>query len=548
MDHRRGRVPWLPYAAIVVVGLLAYGRTVTFDFVGFDDDRLINERAAYLARPSTLIDAFGRSYWYATAQSSESYYRPIVTVTFVIDALIAPSSPAVSHATNIILHLLASLLLYALLARLYAPSAGTLLVSLLFAAHPLAANAVGWVPGRNDVLLAIFALLALRAWITYAEEHRTRHLLIYAAALVAALFTKESAAPLPVACAFFSIQQWRRSDRTALAHLSIVSIAALVVWWVVRSAVLTGSATMTYAFFANLPIVIQGIGKMIIPLGYSAIGMIDDTSYVWGIIAWIGIGVVIWRAPKAARRRMLPGGAWLVLMLLPSLFAVFQTRPSFLECRLYVPMIGAAIAAGALPWRERLAWRGARGALAALLVAIAVAGSWFSTAPYRNARTMWTAAVATSPGSPIAHVNLANFFVSQGEFAGAVREYNAALAIDSTQRMAHYNLGVLFGDQGRYNDAEEEYRREGALYPRNEFAWYGLGIVAYKRGHLDSAVQWTRTAVQCNPRFAPGWRNLAIFAVTMGDRAEASRCVDRLRALNATVPESVAAFLARQSP
>src|SRR5262249_1681155 len=144
---------------------------------------LIRDNAGYLANPAHLVDVFRSPYASVAHLGSHAYYRPLVMVSFILDALIAPASPAMGHLTNLILHVVASCLVWVLLRRLGSHDDLALALALVFAVHPLAANAIGWVPGRNDLLLTVFALAAVLCAMGYLRTGTARTLLGACAAL-----------------------------------------------------------------------------------------------------------------------------------------------------------------------------------------------------------------------------------------------------------------------------------------------------------------------------------------------------------------------------
>ena len=81
------------------------------------------------------------------------------------------------HATNVILHIIAVLLLFCVLQQMTGAVWRSAIVAALFAVHPLHVESVAWVSERKDVLSAVFFFLTLG---TYG--------LVYAGSIGKALF------------------------------------------------------------------------------------------------------------------------------------------------------------------------------------------------------------------------------------------------------------------------------------------------------------------------------------------------------------------------
>jgi hypothetical protein len=123
--------------------------------------------------------------------------RPMVALSYQVNSLWGAASPVAYHATNIFLHGLNALLVFAtgrVIARL--TLAASSFASLLFAILPSHAEAVAYITGRSDTILAFFYVSSLLAYVTW---RRNRSHLLYAACLClffSALFSKEVAVTL----------------------------------------------------------------------------------------------------------------------------------------------------------------------------------------------------------------------------------------------------------------------------------------------------------------------------------------------------------------
>jgi hypothetical protein len=74
------------------------------------------------------------------------------------------------HLINVLLHALNVALVFAWLRQMTGATWRSLLVAALFAVHPLRVEAVAWVTERREVLSGCFGLLALMAYVRYAQK------------------------------------------------------------------------------------------------------------------------------------------------------------------------------------------------------------------------------------------------------------------------------------------------------------------------------------------------------------------------------------------
>ena len=149
-----------PYIWIVFIGLLVYFWTIFFTFSYFDDKTLILDNLFYLKNLGNIFNAFSQEVFHVL-HTSAAYYRPVLTISFILDAQISGSSAFFYHVTNIAIHLVASCLVFVFLCKLKVKRELALIFAIIFVVHPVLSQAVAWIPGRNDSLLALFFLASM---------------------------------------------------------------------------------------------------------------------------------------------------------------------------------------------------------------------------------------------------------------------------------------------------------------------------------------------------------------------------------------------------
>lgn len=129
--------------------------------------------------PATpLWNLFVDDFWGTPLRHSGSHksYRPLCVLTFRLNYLLSALDPFSYHLTNVLLHagVTAVYVLTVRKAVVNCPSDVLLVSGLLFAVHPVHAEAVAGVVGRADVLACLFFLLAIHFYVDYcnARHHR----------------------------------------------------------------------------------------------------------------------------------------------------------------------------------------------------------------------------------------------------------------------------------------------------------------------------------------------------------------------------------------
>jgi hypothetical protein len=150
---------WLRFAPlfIALAVVVVYATAPTFRFIGFDDTEILKQRYFIIGDLSKIKLAFTTDAFLGT---NGTFYRPLQTVSFMLDALIGGPKPFIYHFTNLVLYIVGSLCVYWLLLTLGYQRLSCLLLALLFALHPMFVPMVAWVPTRGDLLLTIFVIVS----------------------------------------------------------------------------------------------------------------------------------------------------------------------------------------------------------------------------------------------------------------------------------------------------------------------------------------------------------------------------------------------------
>src|SRR5947208_8416151 len=162
---------WPLYIVLAVVAV--YSSALGFNFLGLDDVEILKQRYFIIGDLSKIKLAFTTDAFLGT---NGSFYRPLQTVSFMLDALVGGPNPFIYHLTNLVLCIVSSLCVYWLLLTLGYQRLLSLLLALLFALHPMFVPMVAWVPTRGDLLLTMFVIISL---VLFIKSFRaTRHGLV----------------------------------------------------------------------------------------------------------------------------------------------------------------------------------------------------------------------------------------------------------------------------------------------------------------------------------------------------------------------------------
>src|SRR3989344_3006222 len=196
--------------ALILGGLIAHGVALNGSFKTMDDETsIINNQN--LRSFSSLGGIFTESFF----RGDRTYYRPLVTFSFLLDYQIAGLNPFFYYLTNLLLHLANAVLLFFTFNIFLKRKFSNFAAALLFVVHPVQWEAVANIAGRSILLCAFWQFTAFLLYLRYAAQSRLdpRRKVYYACSLLAfslALLSKESAVVLPFLVAGYEYWLGRR--------------------------------------------------------------------------------------------------------------------------------------------------------------------------------------------------------------------------------------------------------------------------------------------------------------------------------------------------
>jgi tetratricopeptide (TPR) repeat protein len=208
-------------AGILLVAAVIYFSSLGNGFIYYDDpDVVVNNPWIRHLGLANLVHFF--------TTPVQFMFMPLALVSYAIDHQLGGISPFVYHLHNLVLHLGCVALVYWVFLLLTRKPRVALLVSLLFAVHPVNVDTVASVAARTNLLVTLFSLLALACYGLYVERgHQLRYLALSCLAFLLAACAKSSAVVLPLTLLlwdYFLGRRWEK--RLWMEKLPFLAIAA----------------------------------------------------------------------------------------------------------------------------------------------------------------------------------------------------------------------------------------------------------------------------------------------------------------------------------
>lgn len=173
---------------------ILYANTLSHDYT-LDDHYVIKGNWMVEKGVSGIPDLMTTDYWEGPLGDNKvsKLYRPLSLVTFAIEYSIWGFKPSNSHFVNVLLFALTCLMLFRFLRLFFSswPPWFPLIITLLFAAHPLHTESVANLKGRAEIMGALFMFLSLWLMLKWMMTRKTSLVVYSVIAFFAGLLSKE---------------------------------------------------------------------------------------------------------------------------------------------------------------------------------------------------------------------------------------------------------------------------------------------------------------------------------------------------------------------
>lgn len=464
----------LQVTGLVIAVAAAWGVALGNDFA-WDDTYLVRDNTEIRSLES--IPGFFLRPWASGtdydlgARQNATYYRPLALATMALDHALFGGAAWGFHLGNVLIHLASVLVLLGIGRQwrdlLDLPADLPWVVALIWAIHPVHAEAVHLVSYRTTLLSTLMVVCVLRLSTPRNPREPSRRQVIRSLAVIACwslgLLSKETAA---VGLPLLVVQDvlLRRLDLRRVASCYLPLVAVLGIWWWYRSQV---TSPGIYSWFEGLTPLQSALMVPRILFLYVRLVLIPwplCPFYDWSVLGvprspWepdIMAGMILlillpaltaWTFRRA--REVCLGLAFFLVALAPvsHLVPFFDAAG---ERFLHLPLMGIlwALVSGAFRVRRPLARR-----LLALVLAASVAGGIALSVrrglEWHDSETVLKASVRDFPDSVSAWLGLGRLYLADGRAAEAVPALRQARTLAPSLPVVHGLLAVaeaLSGD------------------------------------------------------------------------------------------------------
>ena len=481
-------------------------------------------------------------------------YQPLTMLTYMIEYHFFQLNPNVYHATNLLLHIINCLLVFALIYALSEQYFLSLLVALLFAIHPLRVESVAWIAERKDVLSSLFYFLSLLLYMQYLKKEKGSFYCLCGLSLLFSLLSKPMAVSQPFVLLLIDyISNKKLNIKMLLAKVPFFVIAALFAF----IALFTQKVSLPSLEYSSLSTLQQicvpfyglvfYVFKTIIPINlcsYYPFPAASDTAMSFKLFASpflvIGAfaGVYYFRAYS---KRLVFGSLFFLITILPVLQIVPIGGAIVAERYTYIPMVGIYfIFATFLTFLIEKKCSKNKIVKAGLFVGLGVSLLTFAyisrdrCSVWKDGFSLWNDVIAKYPVA-IAYTGRGIAYSDKSDYGRAIEDFNRAITLHPAPALAsvvHNNRGSAFNSIGDYDRAIEDLNQAVLLDSKNAYAFFNRGIAYYYKDNIDRAIEDYSQAIRLNPTYAFAYGNRGIAFANKEDYDHAIEDFSRSAMLN----------------
>ena len=476
-------------------------------------------------------------------------------------------NPFVFQLTNVVLHIINTVLVFFVIQLLFRNFSISLITSLFFGIHPLHVEYVTWIAERKDVLYAAFFLSSLIFYLKYIHKNNARNFIFSFCFFLLSALSKGQAVSLAVTLVAVDYLKGRKLLNLKLIAEKTLFIAAGFVFGIIAiSAQKEGTAL--YSGFDKIIKrmlcaswgFLQYFFKLLVPVNLSAFypypDLVNRTIPAYYASGLILIGLIIWALLYLYNKSK--GITFALAFYLINIALLLQLIPVgeaiMADRYVYIPSIGFFILLGLLYESLLEKKTVSLKILAGIIVLIAAFWGYATyerTQVWKDSLTLWNDVLKKQPGAATAwHNRGCAYNVKADEMKEennykqyaayklqTMADFTTAIEVDPYYKPAFYSRGAAkleYGetvkDASYITSAIEDLDTALKIYLdfsiafKQNFSSYELSDVFLKRaaafqylGHFEKALSDYDTLIQMNPRDFELYINRGIIKGRMGD-------------------------------
>jgi tetratricopeptide (TPR) repeat protein len=477
-----------------------------------------------------------------TTSEVVSTYVPLTLISWAIDYTIDGLNPAVFHFFNLLLHLFVVSLVFYLTKILSKNVIVAFITALLFGAHPMHVEVVGWISARKDLLYTLFFIGSLITYYFYSNK-ATKYPKYYyyigcLLCFILSLLSKGTAVILPLVLFLIDYLKIRKLNlKLIVEKVPFLLLSVVFVVFSIRMQAKGGAIeargfttlldSLSVGFYGYLTYLI----KAIIPFNLSAyhpyVNKLGDSNpWFYYTSAIPVLTLFVWLMTKLKKNRILVFGFGFffitlipVIQVLPFGTAVTADRYTYLP---YFGLFYIASTSIVRLYKYSNMFKTIVPVCFSIFIIILGLISFQYSKTFKNGETLWSNVIEHYPNNFLAYMNRSEYRISQKQYEMAIQDSDIAIKInpespglyynrsfaysllnnkmkslenlnlaiekDKSYMVAYLNRGLLYGEYNLEDKAINDFNKVIQLTPNKYYGYFNRATCYYKKGEFAKAL------------------------------------------------------------
>ena len=455
-------------------------------------------------------------------------YHPLTTLSFACDYAIGKGSPFPFHITNLVLHLLNTILTFILVRKLFNNRLMAFWAAILMGIHPLHVEAVAWITSRKDLLYVLFFLASLISYTHYLDQEKKRY---YFFALLLFLFSSLSKIQGVILPFVLFLIDYLRNKRMITSR-SLLEKAPFLVFAIIFGIVnllaqrgygyldykadyslLERTVIFCYGFARYISLIIFPFPDSVFyPFPFKPGASLSPVFYLYPVVLagfFAGLFVLLRKDHRQAAFGLMFYFLCILLVLLINNYreTVITDRYTYLgSAGLFIFLARMGICAGSR-------FKTVNGVAYLLAIMFLVGCSYLAyqrNRLFHHPRKLMESALSLYRTSPVLLNTLGSIAIDSGDYSGSLKYLDQAISFDPGYAQSWYNRGIAETKLENYSGAVRDFSTAIRLNPAYPDAFFGRGNTHRITGNDEEAMKDYSLVIFLEPGYFGAWQNRAI--------------------------------------
>jgi len=512
-----------PVLFLTIIIFIVYINVLWNGFT-YDDKSILGSELIH--NPKNVKALFNKEYF---KNSGEQSYRPIVTLSYMLEYPLWKTNSTGYHLNNLLLHIFVVLIFYKIL-TMFIDKWASFMGALIYGIHPLTTEVVNSIGFREDSLCALFLLLSILFYLYFSFRNKSFYIVVSIIFYCFSLFSKEMAITLPLLIIIldFSFNGLGIVKKRILAYsvyflltIFYLFLRFKIMYEVPEEKVGYYGGSLATALISVPKLILTYVQLIIFPHPLSADRYINLVKTIFNLYFWIGLLliVILLITLTKLKRGYRFGLLWFFITLLPVLNFIPIYNP-FAERYMYIPLMGVAIIIAFLlnEYRyNKIVWA----AFVYALIGLSIR-THYRNYVWKDDISLFSNAIKY-PCRPRAYYNLGVAYYESREYEKAIDSYQKAIALKPDYYEAYDNLGLIYNSLNKIDEAIALFKKSLIINPKNENAYINLSVSLKLKGDFTGSIDASQKAIEINPQSTEAYINLGKTYMTIKNFDEATK-------------------------